>query len=249
MQEESYDALHELEYTHWWYRGARHAYRTLIGALFGKPARPLRMLEVGCGSGGNLELLGEYGPTAGAELSLRALGMVEQRPQLGLVQASATALPFASASFDGVHMWSLIEHLDDDVLALSEARRVCRPDGGVTILTSAVPLLWSHHDAANLHRRRYMRKGLEATLRRAGLQPLRLSYQTFFVFPLVLVVRLWQRRAEKEPARYDMGSPPGWANRFLLQLSILEAWLIRFVSLPIGVDLVAACRPFRQEQE
>jgi SAM-dependent methyltransferase len=187
-------------------------------------------------------MLGEYGPVAGVELSWLALKLTPVRPELGLVQARAEALPFAGGSFDGVHLLGVIEHLEDDALALHEAARVCAPKGVVTLLTSALPILWSHHDAANLHRRRYMRRGLENLLREAGLAPLRISYQNFFTFIPTLFVRLWQGRTQRAP-RYDMSQPAPLINSLLGWLLRLEAWLIRYVELPIGVDLVAVCRP------
>ena len=242
MREEAYHALHALEEQHWWYVGARAIYRTLLEIGWGPPLGARRMLEVGSGSGGNLALLSEYGPTVGLEPSPLALRLARQRPLGALVQGRAEALPFARRAFDGVHLLGVIEHLDQDEAALREAARVCRPEGAVTLLTSAVPLLWSHHDEANRHRRRYSRRQLQARLERAGLLPLRLSYQNFFTFLPTLLVRLWQRR-RAQPPRYDMGRPPAPVNMLLIWLLRLEAWLIRFLPLPIGVDLVAVCRP------
>ncbi len=245
MLEEAYYELHALEAKHWWYVGARAVYGTLLWLGFGAPDGTRRMLEVGSGSGGNLAMLGDYGPVAGVELSWLALKLTPTRPELGLVQARAEALPFVEGSFDGVHLLGVIEHLDTEALALREAARVCRPQGAVSLLTSAMPILWSHHDAANLHKRRYLRRGLEKVLREAGLAPLRISYQNFFTFIPTLLVRLWQRGALRTP-RYDMGQPPPLINALLGWLLRLEAWLIRFVELPIGVDLVAVCRPERK---
>jgi len=108
--------------------------------------------------------------------------MIKDRPQLGLVQADAVALPFAPDSFDGVHLWAVLEHLEDDLMGLKEAWRVCRPHGIVTLQTAALPVLWSHHDEANLHKRRYIREQLASLLRNTQLIPIFLSYQNFFVF-------------------------------------------------------------------
>jgi hypothetical protein len=87
-----------------------------------------------------------------------------------------------------------------------------------------------------------MRRGLENLLREAGLAPLRISYQNFFTFIPTLFVRLWQGRTQRVP-RYDMSQPAPLINSLLGWLLRLEAWLIRYVELPIGVDLVAVCRP------
>ncbi|HNB52561.1 MAG TPA: class I SAM-dependent methyltransferase, partial [Anaerolineales bacterium] len=185
-----------------------------------------------------------YGPTVGLEYSARALRMTPHAPRLGLVQASADALPFRANTFDAVALFGLIEHMDDDVRTLQEAARVCKKTGAVALLTSALPILWSHHDEANRHRRRYYRAELQKTLEKAGLTPIRNSFQNFFTFFPTLLARLWQRRQIQAP-RYDMGLPPRWANAVLIGVLRLEAWLIRYFPLPIGVDLVAVARPDR----
>jgi SAM-dependent methyltransferase len=242
MFETAYHELHTLEGSHWWFRGARAVYRTLLLIGFGKPNGETRMLEVGSGSGGNLLLLSDYGPTVGVEVSWTGLSLTPVRPILGLVQARAEALPFRHNAFNGIHLLGVIEHLDDDERALKEAARVCCPDGAITILTSALPVLWSHHDEANLHKRRYIRRELKRKICEAGCIPLRISYENFFTFLPTLFSRLWQRRAGRTP-RYDMGKPPSVLNSFLTYLLFFEAWLIRYLELPIGVDLVAVCRP------
>jgi ubiquinone/menaquinone biosynthesis C-methylase UbiE len=242
MDEEAYDALLALQERHWWHIGARAVCRTLIRISLGQSSRPLRMLEVGCGTGGNLALLGEYGPTVGIDISFSALGKISRRSKLGLVQASATALPFATGSFDGIHLLDVIEHLVDDLVAVREAARVCRPAGAVLINTSALPVLWSHHDDANHHQRRYYRSQLASLIENAGLIPLRLSYQNFFTFIPTLLTRLYQRWVTR-PTGYDIGSFPEPINAILAGILRFEAFLIRFMELPIGVDLVAVCRP------
>jgi SAM-dependent methyltransferase len=242
MLEEAYHELHALEGSHWWYVGARAVYRTLLLIGFGKPKGGDRMLEVGSGSGGNLSLLSEYGPTAGVELSWIGLSLTPVRPALGLVQAKAEALPFMKDTFDGVHLLGVIEHLDDDIQALREAARVCRPNGAITMLTSALPILWSHHDEANMHKRRYIRRELNKKIFEAGCIPVRISYQNFFSFLPTLFVRLRQKIAHQSPL-YDMGKPPPLLNSMLASGLRFEAWLIRYLDLPIGVDLVAVCRP------
>jgi len=241
MLDEAYQALSELQDTHWWNVGARHIYRRLLDLGVVPNKEQLRMLDIGCGPGANLELLGEYGRITGLDVSAQALMKIAARPAMGLVQASVDALPFAADSFDGVHLLGVIEHLDDDLAALQEAVRVSKHGAAVVLLTSALPILWSHHDEANLHRRRYMRKQLAALFTQAGLRSEVLSYQNFFVFPITLVVRMWQRFTSDGP-QFDVGNPPEFINRLLIWLVRLEAWMIGRVNLPIGVDLVALCR-------
>ncbi|MDA0837999.1 MAG: class I SAM-dependent methyltransferase [Planctomycetota bacterium] len=244
MIEEAYDALYQLEEHHWWYVGARAAYRSLLELGLGRPTGRLRMLDVGVGTGGNLELLSDYGSTTGLDFSLNALRKIGSRPATGIIQGSADHLPFVDNAFDGVTLLGLIEHVEDDLKTLKEAARVCKPEGAVVLLTSAVPALWSHHDEANQHLRRYTRSGLQALVHEAGLRILRLSYLNFSVFFPVLFVRVLQRLSKPEP-HYDMGRPREWTNLLLKSVMCAEARILRHVPLPIGVNLVAACRPVR----
>jgi SAM-dependent methyltransferase len=239
--EEAHLALHTLEEGHWWFVGARAVYRSLLSTGLGEPKKDRRMLEIGCGSGGNLALLEEYGPTVGVDISSLALSLIHARPTLGLVQASATALPFVESSFEGVNLFGVIEHLDDDEYALGEAARVCRSGGVLTLLTSALPILWSHHDEANLHKRRYYPKELLDKLQRAGWKPIRLSFENFITFFPTLLIRFFQRLSPQS-ARYDMGRTPTIINNILLYILCLEARAIKYISLPIGVDLVTVSR-------
>jgi len=241
MRDDAYIALHELQNTHWWFVGGRFIYRTLIEIGLGKEAKTPRMLEIGCGSGGNLSTLSAFGPTVGLEVSSQALALIKDRPRLGLVQANAEALPFASDSFDGVHLWAVLEHLEDDLVGLREARRVCRPHGSVTLQTAALPILWSHHDEANLHKRRYLRDQLADLLRTAQLPPILLSYQNFIVFFPTLIVRRIQHFFVRSP-RYDMGMSNPWFNKIMLKILRFEAWFLKKYKFPIGVDLVAVSR-------
>jgi len=241
MLEEAYLELHALETQHWWFVGARIVYRTLLHLGLGPPSGRQRILEIGSGSGGNLALLSEYGPTVGVEPSWLALKLTRFRPELGLVQARAEALPFMKNCFDGVNLLGVIEHIEQDKAVLDEAVRVCRRNGALILLTSALPILWSHHDEANLHKRRYTKSGLHQLLKSARLAPLRLSYLNFFIFAPVFIVRLWQRFRSTAP-KYDMSKPGRLFNNILILLLKLEAWLIQKVELPIGVDLVAVCK-------
>lgn len=241
MQDDAYIELHQLENTHWWFVGARFIYQTLIEIGFGKGARGQRMLEVGCGSGGNLPTLSAFGPTVGLEMSSQALAMIANRPQLGLVQANAEALPFATDSFDGVHLWAVLEHIENDLDVLREAWRVCRPHGCITLQTAALPVLWSHHDEANLHKRRYVRAQFATLLEMAHLSPIQLSYQNFLAFFPTLVIRRIQRLFVKSP-QYDMGISNPWVNKIMLNVLRFEAWFLKKHKFPVGIDLVAVCR-------
>ncbi len=250
MHDLAYYDLHTLEASHWWYRGMRDIYGRLLRRFASTSARPV--LDVGCGSGGNLQVLKPYGPIIGMDLSLTALRLWQEKPA-GLVQASADALPFAAGSFGVVTLLGLIEHVQDDLSVLREAGRVCRRDGIVLLNTSAYKFLWSQHDEANRHVRRYLARDLALKIRMAGLKVLKISYANMFIFPAALIVRpvqrITQRLKPKSTPRVDMFPVCEPFNGWLTYLLKFEGWLIERLNLPFGVSILAVLAPDQEEAQ
>ena len=237
MEEHAYLELHQLERDHWWYRGTRAVYRTLLQRYV--PRTGGAVLDLGCGTGGNLALLAEWGRVTGLEPWSPALALCPPGAA-SLVQGAAQALPFGDDTFALLAALGVIEHVADDERLLRQARRVLRPGGTILLLTSAFMFLWSEHDEANHHVRRYTASQLRRLAARAGLQVRYLGYQNFFLFPLVALVRLlqrlWPRRSEPHTSMFPVPRP---LNAALTGLLTLEARLMQHLSLPLGVSLVA----------
>mgnify|MGYP000269628753 CR=1 FL=1 len=237
MEEQAYADLHHLEQDHWWYRGTRFIYRTLLRRYVSGACRPA--LDLGCGTGGNLALLCPWGPVTGLEPWRPALTLCP-RDAASLVQGTAETLPFQDASFGLVAALGVIEHVADDVGMLCEARRICRSGGSILLLTSAFMFLWSRHDEANRHVRRYTARELREKAERAGLRVRYISYLNFFLFPVAALIRTLQRlRPPQGDPHLDMFPVPEPFGTGLTGLLALEGWLMQWISLPLGVSMVA----------
>jgi SAM-dependent methyltransferase len=248
-----YEVMYRAESRHWWFQGSRRVILSLVRRH--RPAavasRPPRLLDMGCGTGITLDRLGrgEGLDAYGVDLEGAALSFCRTRGLTRLVRGSVTALPFADATFDVVTALDVVEHVEDDRAALAEAARVLRPGGIAVVTVPAHGWLWSDHDRALHHQRRYGRTELAACLDAAGLVPLRLSFYNTALFPAVAAVRLGQRlrRRMRPPApdatpRSDVRLPPAPANALLRELFAAEGvWLAR-ADLPFGVSLVAVAR-------
>jgi SAM-dependent methyltransferase len=248
MDENAYTQMRQLQEQHWWWRGMRHVYRIALRrykAGDSRVAPTRRVLDVGCGFGANLALLNEEaahgGLVVGVDVSHEALSLIPRRPKLALVQAAADALPFRKESFDTVALLAVIEHVERDGVVLNEAYRVARPGALQLLLTSAFMLLWSHHDVANGHLRRYRVQQVKDLQRRAGWHILSARYANTLIFPLVALVR-WLQRGTKSPhsAEYDMGPNPPLLRQILEGLLWLEA--LTEARIPFGVDIFTVCR-------
>ena len=237
MEEQAYLDLHRLEQAHWWYRGTRAVYRMLLRRHVPPGRGPV--LDLGCGTGGNVELLSRWGTVIGVDPWHPALQACPATAGT-FVQGDAEALPFCDGAFDIVAMLGVLEHVTGDAAMLREVRRVCRPGGRILVLTSAFMFLWSRHDEANGHVRRYTARELRQKVRRAGLRVRYLSYQNVALFPLSAGVRLLQRAfLPSGEARVDMFPMPEPINTLLAKLLTLEGLLMRWIAFPFGVSLVA----------
>src|SRR5690349_5061709 len=155
--------LAALEDTHWWYRERRHLLGRSIQGL-----RPGRALDIGAAGGGNTRVLRDAGWTVAA-LEYGADGaQVAAERGLAVLRADATALPVDRDSLDLVVAFDVLEHIPDHDRAVAEVRRVLRPDGRFLVAVPADPRLWSEHDVAVDHVRRYTRVTLRAVLERGG---------------------------------------------------------------------------------
>ena len=237
MDPQAYIDLRQLEQDHWWYRGTRTVYQRLLDDHVPHPRGPV--LDLGCGNGSNLEWLAHRDRAVGLDIwhpALRACPV----DTAALVQGTGEALPFAGDSFGLVTVLGVLEHIFDDETALQEARRVCHPEGSILVLTSAFMLLWSEHDRANRHVRRYTVPEFNHKVAAAGLRVRYVSYQNFFLFPLAASVRLVQRlRPPVEDPRIDIFPMPPRVNAWLTRLLTWEGKLMRRVSFPFGVSIVA----------
>ena len=242
MEAEEYGRMERLERTHWWFRGKREA----VGALLRRAGVPEPRagdvtVDVGCGTGAVLERFGGRSARVGIDDHWEALRFAGEKSGARLARSDARALPFGDASVDRIFLLDVAEHVPEDRRVFAEVRRVLKPDGVAVIHVPAHPSLWSPHDEAVHHVRRYTRRELEARLREAGLRPVILTYTFAGIFLPAIAVRAW-KRARPGAERVDFDVSPGWMNRALHGWQRLEArWLGRW-DLPLGLSLGAVVR-------
>ena len=211
----------------------------LLGAAAGPRAGLLRILDYGCGTGGNTQAYASLGTVFGIEPDATAVRLAGQRGGAGYCRASGTLLPFGQGAFDAVVASDVLEHISDDGAAISEIHRVLRLGGAAIISVPAHEWLFSAHDAALHHFRRYSKAGLRDLLERGGLKVRRLSYWNAALFPAICLHRLLARPQPGQELRSDAHSSPWLINEALVALLTAEAVILRRAPLPWGVSLVA----------
>jgi SAM-dependent methyltransferase len=223
----------------YWYRPRARMIAWALGRYF---PRSHSFFDAGCGTGSVLEAVRAANPEidlVGADASLEALKMARERVRgLDVLQAGAHALPFRDR-FDAVGCFDVLEHLDDDVGAVTELVATVRPGGGVLITVPQHPSLWSAYDEAGGHKRRYRRPELMKLFADAELELLRVSSYVFTPLPAMA----WSRRRTGSAEAGEEAAPGRAAAAVLERILSAEVAAIRAgISFPAGGSLFAIAR-------
>ena len=242
MQQHTYSIMYEVEGSHWWFAGRRRIISSFVEEICRNlgDGRP-RILDVGCGTGANLELLGQFGKAEGVDVSQEALAFCRARGLENVRQGAAEKLPYEDGSFDLVTALDVVEHLDDDVAGLGEMRRVLRKDGRALLFVPAFMFLWGVQDDVSNHRRRYTLNGLRQVVRAAGFEVERATYANISFFAPILAGRMLMRATGLRPAS-ENNINIGALNGVLGRVLGAESSLLRHVNFPFGVSALCVAR-------
>ncbi|MFL5886477.1 MAG: class I SAM-dependent methyltransferase [Thermoleophilaceae bacterium] len=241
MKSGEFNAMVEGVDTHWWYRGRR---RIVASELERLPLRPgCDVLDAGCGAGQTLDDLAALGTVHGVhgvDMSADAVEAARSRGHVNVEVSGIETLPHEDASFDLVTCLDVVEHTPDDVATFSELFRVTRPGGHLLVTVPAYQALWSSHDVANEHYRRYRLSTLAAAAEQAGWKLERRTYFNSLLLAPAALVRFVRRSRANSAQRSDLTLTPRWLHP-LLELPLrIEAALIRLgLRLPAGLSLLA----------
>ncbi|HEC34687.1 MAG TPA: class I SAM-dependent methyltransferase, partial [Chloroflexi bacterium] len=232
MKTEMYKHIHEVESAHWWYVARRKIVFDWVFRVLADYSGS-RVLDVGCGTGFNVEYLRTYGysQVTGLDFSTEALKFCQARNLPHLVCGDGIHPPFRHASFDMIMALDLIEHLDDDTRALREFARLLRPGGSIIIFAPAFNFLWGLQDEVSHHHRRYTASELRQKLEAAGLSIRKLTYANMFLLPLIWAGRIVLRLIGNDirgTSENDLN--PDWSNGLLQAIFSAERPLLRYVN-------------------
>lgn len=235
-------AMLDVDEHHWWYRGRRRIIEAELRRL--PLPRPAEVLDAGCGSGRTLEELRPLGEVSGIELNPEAAEVARGRGDFDVRIGRLEELPWDAETFDLITCLDVIEHTPDDRVTLRELRRVSKPGGWLLVTVPAYPALWSLHDEANHHFRRYARDPLRAAAGEAGWSVQRMtSFNSLLLAPAAAVRIAQRRRRTSDDYTPELKLGPAWLNGMLEWPLKLEArWLTREGTLPAGLSLLAVLR-------
>jgi len=237
MERVVYDTMADLDQRHWWYRARRRVLAALIQRLARPPANA-NILEIGCGTGHNLAMLGEFGQVDALELDEKVRSVAEQR--LGHQVMSAPLPDLAGVPerhYDLIGAFDVIEHIDDDQAALRSVASRLKPGGKLVMTVPAHQWMWSAHDVVNHHKRRYSKPGLKRLIEGSPLRLEAIGYFNSLLFPAAVAERLSSKVRGRDEA--DLSMPAAPLNATLERVFAAERHLIGRLPLPPGLSLFA----------
>lgn len=240
MDRAVYDRMGEAEAEHWWFVGRRAVLDRLIRDRCDLPA-DARVLEAGCGTGGNLEMLAGFGVLDAFEYDPDAIATANAK---GLADVRPGALPdgvdLPDDAYDLIALFDVLEHIEHDTPSLRRLGQALAPTGRMLISVPAMPWLWSHHDELHHHFRRYTRTSLRQTIEQAGLKADQVGYFNTLLFPAAIAQRAVSKLTGSEAPLDAIPAP--WLNNTLQAVFRAERHFVGGVPMPFGLSLFAVVR-------
>ena len=236
MEVEEYARIAAAEDDHWWYRNTRALMADLLQPWL---ARDQRILDAGCGPGGNGAWLRSHGRVFGVDVAHQALEFVRtRRPETAPVRGSAERLPFEDGAFDVAVGITLLYTVRDDVAALGELARVLRSGGALLLLEPAFESLRRGHDVTVHGLRRYRRDELAGLAARSGMRVRRATYAYSFLAPPAAVLAVLERGGTQAPQDTGSDVDRRALDPVFAPLARAERrWLTRH-DVPVGTSIV-----------
>ncbi|MCX6731332.1 MAG: class I SAM-dependent methyltransferase [Candidatus Roizmanbacteria bacterium] len=234
MRKDLYKDLYTTEDSHWWHIAKRNFVEQLINTYTQK--KGISILDVGCGTGKNLEFLAHHGEVWGVDISEEALLFCKKRGLLQVKKGEAEKLPFESETFDVVCALDVLEHVDA-LKSICEIKRVLKNNGSLIITVPAFSWLWSKWDEVLHHNHRYTKEEIHTILQKEGFVIRKNTYiHLFLVLPILIIRKLKQIQNKTYTSDFQINNV--FVNKIFLTISKLEQMWINRYDMPFGTSVL-----------
>ena len=239
MEDRVYRDMALLQDQHWWFRARRDILLAVIKQL--QLPDQADILEIGCGAGGNLGMLKQFGRVSAMEMDDRAIAKAKKISGLKIDKGRLPDhIPY-SCQFDLICLFDVLEHIENDLDAVLKIVRRLKSTGQIIITVPAHMFLFGSHDKNMHHFRRYSKKRLKKILTGSGFKIQKITYFNTILFPVVVMTRCLDFfRKDQNAIGYDTPNP--FLNGILYRIFRMERHIINITNLPVGASLIAVCK-------
>ena len=240
------NAYLEMKYNqdnHWWYKARKLILEQIVSRVV--PSQSQRILEIGCGTGGNIEFLSQYGYLTAIDNEEIAITSCKDNPffnssRVNFIHTKVECIStnFPEKSFDLICMFDVLEHIENDREILIQLRKLLSDTGKIIISVPAYDWLWSPHDEYLHHKRRYTRPRLTSLSIDCGYKVLKSGYFNTFLLPAAIMERMFSKFRPIQ-TKNVVQIPSPMVNNFLFQIFKLERFLVNRLTLPFGLSVWA----------
>ena len=243
MDSSVYARMDEQESEHWWFKARRNIIEATIRRIVPASGNA-RILEAGCGTGGNLEMLSAYGSVDAFEYDEKAREISQSKSGLSVsFGALPDGIPFEGKQYDLIGLFDVLEHVEDDQGSIRALGKLLADDGALLITVPAFQWLWSKHDETHHHFRRYTKKSLSEAANAAGLEVTECGYFNSFLLPVAIGMRALKKLIRSDAP--DDTMPSATLNNLLYRVFSSERHLIGKLRMPAGLSVFAVVRKKR----
>jgi len=240
MKKYLYNDLYLLEDKHWWHISKRRAILNCVRQFLKK--RNARILDIGCGTGKNLEQLKKFGKIYGLDNSKEAIEFCQKRGLENIKLGEAESMPFKPNSFNLITLLDVLEHTDDNK-TLKEAYRVLKEDGLLILTVPAFSWLWSRWDEVLYHKRRYSRNTLVNILKRHNFDIVYATYlYSFLVLPALIIRQIKQKLFKTKEYSSDFRLSGNLLNRIISTISKIEFKIAQKIPVLFGTTILVVAK-------
>lgn len=228
--------IYHLEKYHWWFQSKSALIVHIIQNLNEKYDV---ILDAGCGTGQNLLFLKRFGNCFGCDVVGAALTFCKKNELDNLAQCNLRNMCFKPQTFNLITSFDVIEHVEDPEMVLAEFRSILKDNGKIIVTVPAFKFLWSQHDDALCHLRRFDKKDLKKLFEEKGFKIEKIGY--FFLIPFLIVapIRLIRKIiVKKGEVKSDTTTlPPKFLNEILKWILQVEIRLSSIFPMPFGTTI------------
>ncbi|TLP39622.1 class I SAM-dependent methyltransferase [Arcobacter arenosus] len=235
MESFAYKDIQNQEKNHWWFKARREIIREKLNKLNIK--KDSTILEIGCGTGGNIPMLKKYGKVYAIEMDDYAIE-ISSKHNIQIKKASfPIENPFEN-KFDLICMFDVLEHIENDIVALEQIKKMLTKDGILIITVPAYTWLYSTHDKFLHHKRRYTLSKIESLVKNK-FEIYEKTYFNTLLFPAIVIARFIDKIYPKENS-LGYKTPNKIVNFILFQIFRFEKYLLRLISFKFGSSIFAS---------